>query len=194
MLDDSLPNRKKFGRWRGKRLTINGYNLPINEIGTETLIKHINSLKALKRKSKDDLNKIRFLGWMIMWRNRRPENLPKHLRYLPSQWSLAEITEYNYPEGIYELSILYQLALIKSHLGRINLLHDILLSKGFIYRRPKFVVADKSDDKVDLDDPLGKKIKAWQEGYLEVANPYYSKEDLKVLRDRGLIVKNPKSY
>lgn len=166
---------EKRPRYNGKYFYSRGVSIPLDAASTEDLIEEINRLRKKSGKKRNELWRMNYYGWIVEWRNRNPDSLPKELKYKPSKWNLEEITEYNYPENIYELSVLYFLALRRSKLGKINLLHDILYQKGWVYRPPKFT------DFRDKEDGV------YESGYLEPATMDYSKEDMEILRSRGLL-------
>ena len=166
----------RIPRWTGRGITIKGKWLPIESLDTKDLVNYLNELRDKPKLTAGERKKMKYLGWLITWRNRKPEYLPKRLRYKAQKWDLDEVTEYNYPESIYELSILYRLALLKGGLSKINLIHDILLTKGYIYRPAV------------LRNLAGE----WEDDKIEKATPQFTYDDMKILYGRGLKKKKKK--
>lgn len=174
-----IPDVPRGIRYSGKYFNDNGVSYPMEAVSTERLIQELNRLRGIERKSTLEKQQMRHLDFIITWRNRNELTLPKELRYNPHKWSLSEITEYNYPECIYELSILYDLALRQGSLGKINLLHDILYQKGWVYYPARYKGCDVFPD--------GSSEEIWDSPYIEPSGINYNKRDLAILKARGLL-------
>lgn len=172
-------NQKEWGytRWKCRTLKIRGDRVPIESLSTPDLIQELNRLKAVPSYFLLDQirQQIRYLNWVITWRNRDQYQLPKDLRYNPQKWSLEELSPTNHPKNIHELSILYRIAIARGSLGHVNLLHDILITFGFIYK-PSYV----NDQEV------------WQHDELIPIGDYLDREDSLKLQNRGL--DSPRSH
>lgn len=175
-------NQKQAGyiRWKCKTLWIKGNKIPIQALSTQDLIQELNRLRAKSNltTTSQDRQKMKYLSWVITWRNRKPEYLPKDLRYNTEKWSLTELSEFNYPKNVHELSLLYRIAILRGSIAHINLLHDILLTYGFIYK-PSTINSNEE----------------WSQDRLIPIHEYLNDQDSQILINRKLDSKliNPKT-
>ena len=146
-----------------------GIWLPIKEIPTNELIDYLNELRNKKQPTKRQKQKLKYIAWIVECRNKDWKGLPRSLKYQPTEWSLEEVTPYSYPENIYELSLLYKFALLRDNLGKIRLLHDLLLLKGYIYKPGEFVDNE------------------WRPETIVRAEEKFDEEDFNILHNRGLV-------
>jgi hypothetical protein len=86
-------------KWRGQGLYIGDLWFPMDRISTDVLIKYMRGLQNKARPTDADQKKIRYLAWVIKWRNQDPSELPKEVRAIPQQWKLDDINEYCIPPG-----------------------------------------------------------------------------------------------
>ena len=168
-MQKKLPRRLKNPK-RKDQICIHGVWLPITGVHTKELIELLNEMRSYKTPTKKQKRVMNFLGWIIDWRNQDHPKLPKQLKYSPSPWELDEVSEYNYPENIYELGLLYRQALVRGSLEQIRILFKIIVKKGYLYRPGK-----------------------WGEDYWErdqlipVFNAKFIPEDYRILKERNLI-------
>lgn len=159
----------KKPKWRGIGLSVDGVYFKINELRTDYLIRHMRELQEKPRKTNADNQRIKYLGWVIRWRNTNPDKLPIECRYEPQVLtSLEDLNEFNLPEGLYELSLQYKLALRFGTKGQILMLHNELHRRGYIYRPGEYVDEEFHHER------------------LEIAGTRFSEEDRAYLRTRGL--------
>lgn len=137
-------------RWRGKGLYLEGDWVPMNLIDTGDLIKYLRYIQKKEKKDKFDKSKIDLLSWVIRWRNCDPSELPTEYRAVPQQWKLSEINEYNLPEGILELSLLFKLALKLGSKSQILLLHRALKKGGYIYRPGEYIDGEFVPERLEI--------------------------------------------
>ena len=134
-------DNKRIPSYRGKGLYVKGIWYPLREVETQDLIKYIRTTpsKSLRERKKQN-----FISWVIEWRNRNENVLPKNVRYNPVKWKLSDVSPYNYPETLYELSLLYRLAMLREDIGKLNVLHDALLKMGYVYIPAKYDLAEET--------------------------------------------------
>ncbi len=167
-----VSNKKKkwFRDFKFKDFAfINGEYKLIRETETEKLeqlIENIEQLPSLTKKQKVQKN---LLEWIVFWRD-NDTLFPKTIRYSPSVWNLEDITEYNYPENIFELGVLYREAIKKASIEKIKLLRAIIKKKGYKYTPRRIVDGEmrreEFETKVDCT---------------------YTDEEMAILTGRGLI-------
>lgn len=125
----------RYSCFKGNQILWKGEYWPIREMSTPDLIIILNGLRNKKQPNHNDIKKLKYLGWIVSWRNDQIKNLelPRDLVYNPTSWDLNKVTEYNYPENIHELSLLYRKALLRGDAARTLLMQKILYSKGYVY-------------------------------------------------------------
>lgn len=151
MSQNDKPDKPKRFTYKGRGLVVKGVWYPLNEVETPDLIKYLRTTPAY---TLGERKKQKFLSWVIEWRNKNDAVLPKNVRYNPIKWKLSDVTPYNYPQTLYELSLLYRLALLREDIGRLNVLHDALLHMGYIYVPAKYIQAEEkweSDKIIPVD-------------------------------------------
>ena len=66
--------RGKYPRWKGRGLFIDDLWFPIELLGTDVLIKHMRDLQNVSTPTQRTKRKIKFLAWVIKWRNFDPSD------------------------------------------------------------------------------------------------------------------------
>jgi len=136
--NDFFEPKPVYHWFKGRYLTLwNGVRMPINEIDTPTLIAHCSHLKTQQR-TKRTQQKLNYLDWIIKGRERDNTKMFKKFKYLPTVMELNEVTAYNLPNKVYEVSLLYKKAKIKKARALEKLLHSKLLELGYIYIEEHF--------------------------------------------------------
>jgi len=170
--DEPRPKLKKkiWHKVFKNHICVEGSWLPIKDVQTSELIGLLEELRNKKKLTHKQKRQMNFISWVIDWRNKDHPSLPEVLRYTPSKWELGEVTEYNYPDNIYELGALFKLALFRGSLEQIKILFKIIVKKGYLYRPGRFI-----------DD-------SWTRDSLEpVFNARFHEDDYKILKRRKLV-------